>query len=85
MNASHRGQREEMTAGELAEALEEAISSGKVARSDSLLKNGIGNLAIYRDSDYIGYIDLSTSEVFTWGGWDLQQDDDPQPSLFDRP
>jgi hypothetical protein len=53
----------EMTVAKLAWALNEAIFTRTLQDSDVLERNDVGNLAVYRDGVYVGFIDLGIGEV----------------------
>jgi hypothetical protein len=54
---------EPMTVAKFAWALNEAIFTRKLQDSDVLERNQVGNLAVYRDGVYVGWIDLGIGEV----------------------
>ena len=59
-----------MTAGALRRALSETT---ELLDSDELAKNAVGNLAVLRDGDYIGYIDLRYAEVTLFTDDEVEQ------------
>jgi hypothetical protein len=57
-----------MTAIQLSHALNAAIHAGSLLPSDELHRNEVGNLAVIRDGDYVGWVDLRFGEVTMFEG-----------------
>jgi hypothetical protein len=62
--------REGCTAAELSAALNRALADGILLGTDMLIRNQVGNLAVERDGEYIGFVDLMFGEVTVFDGDD---------------